>query len=275
MKALGIILLIVVLSSPPLMCKSTKQPPQPLAIIGAFSPEIALIKDSMTNKKTIQLLQIPFITGKLRGKSIVLCLTSLGKVNAATTTTLLLYYFKPQMVIIMGLSGTLDPNLIPGDIVIGEKVAQHDLGDYTETGFLAEGAINALTGKRNPVFLQADQNLVDLAQKAGKLLDFRLHEYKNKKCKPKLVTGIILTGDIFISSKKKKKQLRERFKANAVEMEGAAIAQLCYQNDVPFINIRSISDTADENASYDIPKFFKIAVQNSSSLVIKIVELLK
>ena len=92
--------------------------------------------------------------------------------------------------------------------------------------------------------------------------------------KPSVVTGVIVTGDIFVASKKKKNELRELFSADAVEMEGAAVAQVCYQQGVPIVVFRSLSDTADQNAYTDLKRFYKTAARNSAELVFKLAGLL-
>lgn len=98
---------------------------------------------------------------------------------------------------------------------------------------------------------------------------------KGEKRKPQVITGIIVTGDAFIASAEKKNQLWKDFRADAVEMEGASVAQICYQQNVPLIVIRSISDTADETASKDFNAFYRIASKNSAELVMFIVKLLR
>ena len=126
MRILNSLAIFILISISILLGAPDSKSMAPTAIIGAFITEVELIKAEMTKKKTVTLLQISFITGQLKGKSIVLCETGVGKVNAAITTTLLLYYFKPKEVIFTGIAGSLDPKILPADIVIGEKCAQHD-----------------------------------------------------------------------------------------------------------------------------------------------------
>ena len=131
------------------------------------------------------------------------------------------------------------------------------------------------TGYSNPLFLKADPRLLHLAQKAAKLTNFQTIKTEKDFRKPKVRTGIILTGDIFVASEWKKKQLRKRFNGSVVEMEGAAVAQVCYQNHVPHIVIRSASDSGNKDVAKDFHQFYKVAAQNSAKQVIKMIELLK
>ena len=244
------------------------------AIIGAFDEEIRLLRKRMEDTGTHTVLGITFTTGILNGRSVVLAETGVGKVNAAMTTTLLLDHFKPEEVIFTGIAGGLNPDLLPGDVIIAEKVAQHDLGEFTTNGFVAKGFRNPVDGKRNPVFFPSDSTLVKLSQQAATNAEFAPVKTIKGERQPKSITGIIVTGDIFVASDKKKKELRKRFSADAVEMEGAAVAQICYQQGVPLVVVRSLSDTADRNAQAEVKMFYRTAARNSAELVFRLVGLL-
>ena len=245
------------------------------AIIGAFDEEVQIIENEMQSKQIQTIIGMKFLVGKLKGRSIVLAQTGVGKVNAAMTTTLILDHFQPTEVIFTGIAGGLNPKLQPGDIIIGKKIAQHDLGDFTSSGFIKEGVKNPINGIRNPVFIPSDSRLVALAQQASKNAIYEMIiKTKGAGRQPQVLTGTIVTGDIFIASSSKKIELRENFQADAVEMEGGAVAQVCYQQKVPFIVIRSMSDEADQNAQLDIKQFYKVAARNSATLVISLVGLL-
>ena len=275
MKFLKNLAIFILLSISILLCAQDSKSTAPTAIIGAFDSEVELIKTEMTEKKTVTLLQIPFITGKLKGKSTILCETGVGKVNAAITTTLLLYYFKPKEVIFTGIAGSLDPKILPADIVIGAKCAQHDHGDYWQKeGFVPEGPRNPRTGYNIPLYLKADPRLLKIAQKAATQIQFNKIKIRTGFRVPKVRLGTILTGDIFVAAKTKIKELRERFKGHAVEMEGAAVAQVCYLNKIPHIIIRSISDAGGTDVGKDFHQFYKTAAHNSAKLVIKMIDLL-
>jgi adenosylhomocysteine nucleosidase len=257
-------------------CKQEhEKTPAPIAILGAFTDEIHMLEDSLTPKQTVRIDSIEFVRGTLKGKDVVMTYTGIGKVNAAMTTTILVSHFHPSKVIFTGIAGGLNPDLKPADIVIARKCVQHDLNYIYDDSLASYQISNPMTGKTDPVFYESDTQLLHLAEK--KLLHIKLEPYEatGRTYYPKIMTGIIATGDAFIASKAKKAEIINRFHADAVEMEGAAVAQVCYQFKIPFLIIRSISDSADKNADMDIGKFLKTASDNANILVIQLIESLK
>jgi len=243
-------------------------------IIGAMDGEIRLIREEMRNVKEERILGIRFLEGTLRRRHVVVAQTGVGKVNAAMITTLVIEHYRPREIISTGIAGRLNPMLRPGDIVVGTGLVHHDLGDYTQEGFVPWGVKNPADGKRNPVFFAADPALIALVERAARLVSLSSPDGNDSAKKPTVVKGIIATGDAFIASPAKRTDIRKQFRADAVEMEGAAGAQICHQNGVPFVAIRSISDRADEHANHEVQPFFEIAARNSACLAMKTVELL-
>jgi adenosylhomocysteine nucleosidase len=243
------------------------------AILGAFEQEVILIEDELTDKQENIIEGIRFVSGQLSGKSVVIAFTGIGKVNAAMTTTLLIEHFKPDKVIFTGIAGGVNQQLQPGDIVIAEKTAHHDMGTIWPEGLFHKGVKNRLNGWENPVFFDGDEELMKLAERAAR--NIKLHSIRiiSGHRSPKVVKGVVVTGDAFIASTDKSEVLREKLNADAVEMEGAAAAQLCYQRGIGHLVIRSVSDNADEGAVLDKQAFYILAAQNSSSLVIEMLGL--
>jgi adenosylhomocysteine nucleosidase len=239
------------------------------AILGAFDEEVVMLQEQLADRREQKIEGIRFVTGKLKGKRVVVAWTGIAKVNAAMTTTLLIEHFRPNEVIFTGIAGGINPQLSPGDVVIASKTAQHDLGVLTPAGLENKGEPNPINNKQNPVFFPADERLLKLAQQAAKQMEFENVKTSTGERTPKVITGVVVTGDIFVSSPAKCIELRKRLAADAVEMEGGAVAQICYQQDVPCIVIRSISDKADENAREDADRFYKMAAENSAGLVVE------
>ncbi len=244
------------------------------AILGAFEREITLLEDELTDTHEQRIEGIKFVSGKLSGKRVVIAFTGIGKVNAAMTTTLLIEHFKPNKVIFTGIAGAVNQQLQPGDIVIAEKTAHHDMGTIWPEGLFHKGVKNRLDGWENPVFFDADERLLRLAERAAEQVELSSIQIISGQRTPKVVKGIVVTGDAFIASTDKCIELRKKLNADAVEMEGAAVAQLCYQRGIGYLVIRSISDNADEGAVLDKQTFYIMAAKNSSSLVIELVGLL-
>ncbi|MCH8293334.1 5'-methylthioadenosine/adenosylhomocysteine nucleosidase [Candidatus Poribacteria bacterium] len=253
-----------------LLCAVSKAEniPPTTAILGAMSDEVEMLMDTLTERDERKIQGIRFVTGKMNGRQVVVARTGVGKVNAAMTATLLVEHFSPSEVIVTGVAGRINPGLSPGDIVIAKKTAQHDFGDLTAKGIENWGARNPINGERNPVFFPMSDRLLTVAKASVSHIEFE----KIGTRAPKVIEGIVVTGDVFVSSDAKVTELRKSLQADAVEMEGAAIAQICWQQGVPCLIIRSISDNADAKANQDYEQFSKIAARNSAKLVEEIVK---
>ncbi|GAB7388915.1 5'-methylthioadenosine/adenosylhomocysteine nucleosidase [Bacillaceae bacterium] len=221
-----------------------------IGIIGAMDEEIALYKEAMEALCVEQKAGITFFAGKLCGRDVVLCKSGVGKVNASVCTQILIDRYQVERVIFTGVAGALDPALEIGDIVVSTDCMHHDM-DVTALGF-ARGEIPF---QPSSVFA-ADATLVALAVKASEKVNAG-----------KTVTGRILSGDQFIASRDKVKELYETFQGVCTEMEGAAVAQVCQMNGVPFVIIRSMSDKADGSAQVNFAEFTHLASERSFRIV--------
>jgi adenosylhomocysteine nucleosidase len=246
--------------------------PSTTGILGAFSDEVAILEQALTDARPQTILGIRFVTGTLKGRSVVLASSGVGKVNAAMCATLLVDHFMPGEIIFSGIAGSINPELHPGDIVIGEKTAHHDMGTLNPEGMHYRGMRSPVDWQPNPVFLDADPRLLLAAEAARKRVNLEKIQTSEGERTPAVFRGIIVTGDVFVASPAKKEELRKALNADAVEMEGAAVAQVCRELGVPCLVIRSISDTADARARQDASLFFPIAAQNSALFVQNIVE---
>lgn len=247
---------------------------QPIAIIGAFETELELVRSQISEPDTHDILGIQFCSGTLNETSIVVAEVGVAKVNAAMTTILLIEHFKPSAVIFTGIAGALGDSILPGDIVIGRQTVHHDLVSVSDEEIRNFGVINPATGIRNPIYFPADERLVEVALVAAHEIELDSMPTTVGERTPRIVDGIIATGDAFVASAELRADIRTRLGADAVEMEGAAIAQVCFQNDIPCIVIRSMSDNADANATVDFDRFYRIAARNSALFVLKMIELL-
>jgi adenosylhomocysteine nucleosidase len=246
---------------------------QTTGILGAFGAEVALIHSRIQNPKEIIIQHIHFTKGILNGHQVVLAQTGMGKVNAAITTSLLLDHFKPTRVLFTGIAGGVDPQLAPGDLVIGDKIAHHDYGTITPDSMQRRATQDPVTMLNNPQYFSCAPKLVKLAQDVSSKLEFA--KIGSGKHAPKIVTGTIVTGDVFVASTVATQQLWQKMHAEATEMEGAAVAQACWQQKIPFLVIRSLSDSASNNAHEDVASFYQTAALNSATLVMAIVGQIK
>ena len=222
-----------------------------IGIIGAMEEEIAVFRPKMKSVTVKTTAGMEFISGELFGRSVVLVRCGIGKVNAALCVQALYDIYNVDFVINTGVAGALDPELGICDVVISKDLVQHDF-DATKFGY-ASGEVPRL-GIR---FFPADTGLVNLALKAC----------AEKAAGRKAKSGRIASGDLFVSKKKDKDRILNDFGASCVEMEGAAIGHACYLNNIPFVVIRAISDTAAEEAGQEFAKNVKIAALQSCDIV--------
>ena len=200
---------------------------------------------------------IVFTSGTIDGTRVVAVRSGVGKVSAAMAATLLLDHFSPAAVIFSGTAGAVDVELDPGDVVIGTGVGYHDYGNVTASGLVRSPTRDYASGRADPVFFPAEPDLLAAARRAAEAMKgTRIRE------------GLIVTGDAFMSSATRRTELRHELNAAAVEMEGAAVAQVCARFGVPAIVIRSITDRADGSAGQSYAKFRDIASRNAADLAL-------
>lgn len=209
---------------------------------------IALAK----NTKTEEINGMKFISGTLNGKDIVAVVCGVGKVNAAICATTLINRFNPDLVINSGVAGALSPIVTIGDFVIASKAVEHDM-NTTALGD-KQGEISFPGGK--VMFFECDKNAATLLAACAKELE-----------NTRVAQGIVASGDIFVSNRRERLLLNDRFGAVACEMEGAAIGHACYCCKTPFAILRAISDDLDENKGVDFVKFCSMAAEKTVSVI--------
>ena len=210
--------------------------------------ELEELLDVLENTQKEQRGAFTLYRGTLDGQAVLLAECGVGKVNAAALTQLLVMQ-EVERVIFTGVAGAVDPTLKVGDIVVSTDALQHDT-DVTALGY----KLGQVPGE--PLAWEADERLRDLAVEAAQ----RLEEVKT-------LSGRVVSGDQFIADADKVAQLRETFGAVCAEMEGAAVAQVCAKADVPFVIIRSISDTADHDAQVNFREFTPLAAKRAKQVV--------
>ena len=221
-------------------------------IIGAMDHEIDTLVADLENKKQETKFGLTFYTGKLKKYDVVIVKCGIGKVNAGRTTQVLISEYKPKYIINTGIAGGLNDQLKIGDIVISDDLIQHDF-DVSLFGY-AKGYMCTGVDKDKPTKYIADK---ELSEKIQKVLS------KNNEGRT-VFKGRVLTGDAFIGSKEKKKELVDTFQGFCCEMEGAAIAQVASLNNVPFTVIRLISDLPNGQGPDDYNKFEAAAAKMSA-----------
>ena len=221
-----------------------------IGIIGAMEQEISILKQKMQDVRIIKKASMDFFEGILMGKRAVVVRSGIGKVNAGICTQILADTFAVDAIINTGIAGSLNKDINIGDIVLSTDVVQHDM-DATGFGYPL-GQIPQM----DAFSFQADEQMRKLAKEVCEEVNPEIRVFE----------GRVVSGDQFISSREVKDKIKENFDGCCTEMEGAAIAQTAYLNQIPFVIIRAISDKADDSATMDYPTFEKQAVEHSVRL---------
>jgi adenosylhomocysteine nucleosidase len=245
-----------------------------LAIVSATPDEIGAVVESLADVKMESAGRRTYHVGLLHGLPVVAVFSRWGKVAAAATAAQLISRYGVTSLVFSGVAGAVQPGLAIGDIVVGTGLIQHDmdaspifpryevplLGMQT---FPTDVALQEQLARAAQAFLQQD-----LAMRVAgtERAHFRIDA-------PKLVQGMIASGDKFFASAAEVRALRARLPEIAcVEMEGAAVAQVCAEYGVPFGIVRTISDVADENAVHDFPRFSReVARRYSHGILMRFV----
>jgi len=229
-----------------------------IGIMSAIPEEITGVVHLLQNKKEIRLGKRIYYTGAINNQEVVVVYSRIGKVAASTTISTLILKFSITKLIFTGVAGGIASHLKIGDIVVGTDLVQHDMDAFP----LFPKYEIPLIGK---TYFKANTELVELAKKSIQtifdnaylhqvisdedLTNFNIHQ-------PKLHLGLIASGDQFFRDKLQKDNLVNGLPDTlCVEMEGAAVAQVCYEYDIPFVIIRTISDEADQHSTVDFTKF--------------------
>ena len=221
-----------------------------IGIVGAMAQEVEILAGLMTEKQVTQLAGCTIFEGNINGKAVALLQSGIGKVAAAVGTTALLQLTGPDVVINTGSAGGVAQGLKVGDIVISMETCYHD-ADVTAFGY-AKGQLPACP----PRFI-SDQKLTALAQQIALQQGQRVKQ------------GLICSGDSFIQGGERLAQIKADFPdVLAVEMEAAAIAQVCHQFALPFVVVRAISDAGDGEAGMSFEEFLPLAAKQSSQMVL-------
>lgn len=228
-----------------------------IAIIGAMDEEISEIRNNLKNSKTIKKNDFVIIKGALGNNNVVLIKSGVGKVAASTTTQFIIDNYNPIYIVNTGIAGSLSSDIKAGDIIIAVNLVQHDF-DVTAFGN-PKGYIDNGIEPDKPTVFNSDKKLVEKFKK-----ELELKQNKNVK----LCT--IATGDIFVSQEKQKQVIIDEFNADAIDMESAAIAQTAQRNNIPFVVIRTISDS-ENNSISEYKENKHIAAAKAALLVISVI----
>lgn len=220
-----------------------------IGIIGAMDIEVESIKSLLSDTVTENISGVDYVAGKFGEKDVVVAKCGVGKVFSALCTEAMILKYNPEIIINVGVAGCLTPELKIGDIVIADRVVQHDM----DTSPLGDPI--GMLSDINIVHINADEKITAILEESVKSAGF---DYR---------IGTIASGDQFVADKEKKDFIKSNFGAISCEMEGGSIGHVCYVNKVPFAVLRAMSDGADDGANMDFPTFCKMAAENEVTVI--------
>jgi adenosylhomocysteine nucleosidase len=239
------------------------------AIVSAMHEELAAVLALMPDERKTVAAGRAFWLGHLQGHEVVVVLSRIGKVAAATTATALIERFDARRILFTGVAGGLGPGVRVGDVVVADAFLQHDMDAspifprhevplYGQSRFAADTALRTVLAQATGQVLADPRALLGDAA----LAQFGL-------AAPRVHGGLVLSGDRFVSTTAESQALRDALPdAQAVEMEGAALAQVCHDYGIPFAAVRTISDRADDAAHVDFMRFIaQVASRYSAAIV--------
>ena len=223
-----------------------------LAIMGAMEEEIEPLLAYFDNVQVVEFAKNKYYEVEYNGLNIVVAYSKIGKVFASLTAATLIEKFGCDTLLFSGVAGGINPELNIGDLIIADKLCQHDL-DITAFGH-PHGYVPG-----GNVFVETSKELNAIAKIVAQENNI------------KVIEGTIATGDQFVHSNERKTFIENNFNADALEMEGASVAVVCDALNVPCFILRAISDTADMDAGFDFDEFLKSSAKNSADYLIKII----
>ena len=242
-------------------CEKTSQK-EYIGIISAMDNEMNTLLSEAKIERVDKIGGEYYHVGTLHGKSVVITKAGIGKVRASSGVTTLLNIYNISNIIFTGIAGGVADETEVLDEVIATNVVEHDYGIITNEGFSWLSGDPGMGGEEG-LYYECDKRLVEIAYNAAvETLGGKFNVFK----------GTIATGDQFIASEECVERLQNDYNAYACEMEGAAVAAICINYQTPFVIIRALSDKADGNAHESYKDFAYIAADNSSKIVLKMLE---
>ena len=224
--------------------------------MGAMPEEIAPILEKVGEYKTTEIADNSYYEANYHGIDLVIAYSKIGKVFSTLTASTMIHHFGVEKMLFSGVAGGINPALKIGDLIVAERLCQHDL-DITAFGhphgFVPGGS----------QFVETDATLRQLAFEVAAEMGISLQE------------GTIATGDQFVHDPERKAFIENTFNADALEMEGASVAVVCDSLNIPVLILRAISDTADTDASFNFDAFMESSAKISADFIMKMVERLE
>lgn len=228
-------------------------------ILSAMPSEIRLIQAQLEKPRSGQLACFPYVRGLLRGREVVTAVTGVGVTNGAMVTALFAHHFRPAEVLVSGTGSRFNPRIRTGDTVISTKTIHHAAGSLTKDGMVYRKVRGPLAGQMTHWYYRPDARLLKLARASIASYVAEPVTVNGETYVPRVLTGVVSASDLFGVSDAKIADMRNKLNPDIMEMESAAIAQVCTQLGVPHLVFRAGSNRTQSNPGNDYRKLGQTA----------------
>jgi adenosylhomocysteine nucleosidase len=228
-------------------------------ILGAMPSEVRSIQAELAGRKAGTLACFPYQQGRLRGRDVIVAVTGVGVTNGAMVAALFLERFRPRELVVSGTGSRFNPRVRTGDTVISTKTIHHAAGSLTARGMVYRKVRGPLPGQFTAWYYKPDARLLALAKSAIRTYDAAEIHVDGLRYRPAVFTGVVTASDLFGVSDEKIADMQEKLQPDIMEMESAAIAQVCDQLGTPHIVFRAGSNRTQSNPGNDYRRLGQIA----------------
>ncbi|HEY5752994.1 MAG TPA: 5'-methylthioadenosine/S-adenosylhomocysteine nucleosidase [Chthoniobacterales bacterium] len=228
-------------------------------VLSAMPSEIRVIDGEITHAKSGKLACFPYKAGMLGGRKVITAVTGVGVTNGAMVTALFVNEFRPSEVIVSGTGSRFNPRIRTGDTVISVKTIHHAAGSLTNHGMVYRKVRGPLPNQMTNWFFKPDPRLLALAKTAAKEYEAEPVTANGETYQPTVLTGVVTASDLFGVSDEKIADMKTKLNPDIMEMESAAIAQVCTQLGTPHIVFRAGSNRTQSDPGNDYRKLGQTA----------------
>ena len=254
------------------------QTDRPIGLLSPLAEERDELLHHLTEVHTVTVGHLRVATGRLDGQAVALAESGVGKVASAAIATMIAGTLQCRALVVCGVAGGIDPALSIGDVVIADRLIQHDYGHLTDKGIRHfRPGVPPIGDSRDRIAFDLPAELtmrIAAAVKDIKLAPLPADLGAPPNLNPRIAFGPIVSGDQFINSETVRERLRRDHAALAVEMEGAAVAQAAEFLGIPCVVIRSLSDLAGTESHLDFPRFLRAVAPSAAQVVARVLSVL-
>jgi 5'-methylthioadenosine/S-adenosylhomocysteine nucleosidase len=228
-------------------------------VLGAMPSEIRTIQGALRDRRSGSCAGFPYDTGTINGRRVVTAVTGVGVTNGAMVAALFAHEFAPAELVVSGTGSRFNPRIRTGDTVISLKTIHHAAGSLTDEGMVYRKVRGPLPGQMTSWFFRPDPDLLARAKAAVRTYEPEDVMVEGETYTPRVITGVVTASDMFGVSDAKIDDMRAKLAPDIMEMESAAIAQVCTQLGVPHIVFRAGSNRTQSNPGNDYRRVGQIA----------------